>query len=325
VAPGSDRSDEAAAASWRVADYYDAAYYEHRLESPYRWDNPTWTAFFDRIADFLVDSLEPHTVLDVGCGVGFLVHALRSRGIDARGVDISEYALSQVPTRIAPYCVRESITDRWERNYDLITCIDVLEHLPAETTTVALDNLALHTDRILVSLSPGGTDEPAHGNLQPVAYWVRELGRRGFFPSPESLDGIVLPRAMLFERRQVDPVELAATYESLRWELEADPTRQERRLLSIIAELEIDASTLGEQLQVATAELEHWRATTQRSGWRLFVGLSGMRRRLGPPGTARDRALRHVLRALAGAADGAHTRFARSGAAGAEPETPSDT
>lgn len=39
----------------------------------------------------------PKTVLDVGCGMGNLVEMLRKIGIHAPGIEISDYALSQVP------------------------------------------------------------------------------------------------------------------------------------------------------------------------------------------------------------------------------------
>ena len=69
---------------------YGAYYYERCLGEPCRRDNPTWARFFGRIADVLVAELRPATVLDLGCGFGFLVEALRDRGVQAWGIDISE-------------------------------------------------------------------------------------------------------------------------------------------------------------------------------------------------------------------------------------------
>ena len=55
-----------------------------------------WTGFFGTIADKLIAQHHPKTVLDAGCAMGYLVEALRDRGVEAYGIDISEYALSQV-------------------------------------------------------------------------------------------------------------------------------------------------------------------------------------------------------------------------------------
>jgi len=76
-------------------------------------------------------------VLDAGCAIGFLVEALRERGVDARGFDISEYAISQVPEHLQPYCTLGSITDEIDGRYDLITCIEVLEHLRLRPSALA--------------------------------------------------------------------------------------------------------------------------------------------------------------------------------------------
>src|ERR1700675_4264980 len=63
-----------------------------------------WMRFFGTIADHIVKDIGPRTVLDAGCAMGFLVEALRDRGVDAFGIDISEYAISQVRSDIKPYC-----------------------------------------------------------------------------------------------------------------------------------------------------------------------------------------------------------------------------
>ena len=96
----------------------------------------------------------PTSVLDAGCGIGLLVGALRDRGVDAYGLDVSRFALSQVPAWLATYCGLGSVTDELPRTYDLIACIEVLEHIPSEMAEEAIANFARHTDRVLFSSSP---------------------------------------------------------------------------------------------------------------------------------------------------------------------------
>ncbi|MBR2569356.1 MAG: aminopeptidase, partial [Paenibacillus sp.] len=59
--------------------------------------------------------------------------ALRDRGVEAYGIDISDYALSHVREDIQPFCVRSSLTDplpaALPQHYDLVITIEVLEHL----------------------------------------------------------------------------------------------------------------------------------------------------------------------------------------------------
>jgi len=93
-----------------LAKLYDGEYYAHHLGTPYQWGDAVWQEFFGRIADVVVAKLAPRTVLDAGCGIGFLVAALRERGVEAFGIDISDYAISQVPTVIEAYCSVASVT-----------------------------------------------------------------------------------------------------------------------------------------------------------------------------------------------------------------------
>lgn len=171
---------------------YDAQYYAEALGTPYERSNPHWLEFFDRVAAHIVESVAPSTALDVGCAHGFLVERLRERGVDAYGFDISSYAIGQAHESIRPYVWQASVVDGLELGvgYDLITCIEVLEHLTPDDGAVAIANLCAHTDRVLFSSTPSDKTEPTHVNVQPAEYWRWHFERNGFswreaeFPTP---------------------------------------------------------------------------------------------------------------------------------------------
>ena len=96
--------------SHQAAQLYDAFYFAHNLGRPYQRDE-VWLQFFATIADRIVSDIRPCTVLDAGCAMGFLVEALRDRGVDAVGVDVSEYAISQVRPDMRSACWVGSVTD----------------------------------------------------------------------------------------------------------------------------------------------------------------------------------------------------------------------
>ena len=121
-------------------DHYDKNYYDDYNGLPYV-KSEHWEKFFDNIAEKIKNEINPKTVLDVGCAKGFLVEKLRDRGIEAFGIDSSEYAISQVDDSIKDYCKVGSILDPLERKYDLIVCIEVIEHLFEEDSKKALENL----------------------------------------------------------------------------------------------------------------------------------------------------------------------------------------
>ena len=82
---------------------YNQAYY-HSGCGPIPYEVPDhWVRFFGEVADHIIEDLKPQTVLDAGCAMGYLVAALRDRGVEAYGVGISGYAISMVREGIKPY------------------------------------------------------------------------------------------------------------------------------------------------------------------------------------------------------------------------------
>ena len=111
-----------------ISTLYDEHYHKQYVGSAYTHSD-FWLGIFDRVAEQIVNRLAPRSVFDAGCAIGLLVETLRDRGVEAWGVDISEYAISQVRPDMRPYCSVGSVTTPLTRSYDLISCIEVLEHL----------------------------------------------------------------------------------------------------------------------------------------------------------------------------------------------------
>ena len=78
-------------------------YYRQDFGRPYQRDE-FWLAFFGRIADLVVREIAPRRVLDAGCAMGFLVEALRSRGVDADGPGRAAYAIATASNDVRPFC-----------------------------------------------------------------------------------------------------------------------------------------------------------------------------------------------------------------------------
>ena len=84
------------------------------------------------------------TVLDVGCAKGYLVRALRERGVDARGIDISEYAIECADQETRPYLrVLEARDIPVGERYDLVHACGVLAYM--ELTEIRAVLRRLHT------------------------------------------------------------------------------------------------------------------------------------------------------------------------------------
>jgi SAM-dependent methyltransferase len=197
---------------------FDAYYYAHGCGLPYE-RTTGWIQAFDNLAARIVQDLQPRTVLDAGCAKGFLVEALRRRGVEAWGVDISEYAIQSLPDQIRPFCRVGSITEPLARRYDLIVCIEVLEHIPLREAEKAAENLCRFTDDILFSSTPFDYGEATHFNVQVPEYWGELFARQGFFRDVDFDASFITPWAVRFRRRTETISRLARDYERRYWSL----------------------------------------------------------------------------------------------------------
>jgi 2-polyprenyl-6-hydroxyphenyl methylase/3-demethylubiquinone-9 3-methyltransferase len=120
-------------------------------------------------------TLEGKQVLDVGCGGGILTEAMARQGASVTGIDLGEK-----PLRIAQLHMLESgVQVRYEANsaetfsgrhpgeFDLVTCMELLEHVPDPPSTVsACARLA----------KPGGRVFFSTINRNPKSYLFAVIG-----------------------------------------------------------------------------------------------------------------------------------------------------
>jgi SAM-dependent methyltransferase len=224
---------------------YGQHYYEHDCGTPYE-RNDHWTDFFAGIADRIVKELKPRSVLDAGCAMGLLVEQLFRRGVDAWGVDISKYAITQVHESVADRCRVGSLVDPLDQRYDLVVCIEVVEHMRSDDARAAIANLCAASDRVLFSSSPFDYAEPTHLNVQPPEYWSAAFAGHGFFRNLDHDASYIAPWSVLYERRSADPRDLVRNYDRSYW-----------RLSNEVAQLRTSLVQLHEQLERVVGDREN--------------------------------------------------------------------
>ena len=245
---------------------FDENYYCHGFGGiPYD-RNPHWLSFFAGISDQLVSLLRPRRALDAGCAWGFLVEAFRDRGIEAWGVDISEYAITRVREDMRPYCRLGSLADPLPAGpFDLITCIEVLEHIPPGESGRALDNLCTAGERIVFSSTPSDFDEPTHVNVRPVIDWLQEFARRGFWPLLGCDASFISPHAFVVSRGEPPSppgaLELLAETLRLRGERAAFLTRHNE-----LHFLQAERARLTEEVSEARTQSSQLRTALDQAG-----------------------------------------------------------
>ncbi|HEX3240350.1 MAG TPA: methyltransferase domain-containing protein [Solirubrobacterales bacterium] len=181
--------------------------------------NERWLSFFGTVADGLVRDFHPSSAIDAGCAMGFLVEALHDRGVDVRGVDISEYAISQVHPSVADRCSVGSLTEPLPGRYDLLTCIEVLEHLPPTETEAAIANLCAASDTLVISSTPGDYGEPTHLNVQPPEAWAAHFAKHGFVRDLDRDLSYISPWASVYVRRDQSLEDTVRDYDRSWWRL----------------------------------------------------------------------------------------------------------
>ncbi len=103
--------------------------------------NPLRSGWIDQIAG----GVSGKRVVDVGCGGGILAEALASRGASVVGIDLSERAIgvaklhqyesgTTVEYRVAS---AETLAIECAGAFDVVTCLELLEHVPEPASTVA--------------------------------------------------------------------------------------------------------------------------------------------------------------------------------------------
>jgi hypothetical protein len=181
------------------------------------------------VAERIVSDIGPGTVLDAGCGWGFLVEKLRERNVEAWGIDVSEYAIEKVHEDIRPYCRVASALDPLPHKYDLVITIEVLEHMPSAEAGRAAANLCAYTDDILFSSTPFDYKEATHFNVRPPEEWAELFARQGFLRDVDFDASFVTPWALRLRRQDETKVRMVREYERkffLLWKENVDLRQQ---------------------------------------------------------------------------------------------------
>lgn len=102
--------------------------------------NPLRLEWIDELA-----SLQNKLVLDVGCGGGILAESMAGKGASVTGIDLADKSLkvAQLHQLESGADVRyqtiatEELAEQSPGSFDVVTCMEMLEHVPDPASTVA--------------------------------------------------------------------------------------------------------------------------------------------------------------------------------------------
>ncbi|MDR1227753.1 MAG: bifunctional 2-polyprenyl-6-hydroxyphenol methylase/3-demethylubiquinol 3-O-methyltransferase UbiG [Azoarcus sp.] len=157
--------------------------------------NPLRLDWIDSLA-----ALAGKNVLDIGCGGGVLAEGMAARGANVTGIDLSEKALSVARLHLFEsgleidyrHVAAEDFAETQAGRFDIVTCMEMLEHVPDPASTVAACARLVR---------PGGHVFFATLNRNPKSYLFAIIGAEYMLK--------LLPRGTHDYARFIKPSELA--------------------------------------------------------------------------------------------------------------------
>jgi len=139
------------------------------------------------IADAIIEQYHPVSVIEFGCGSGYLSKALNSRGVfvtaidgyadpDFSGKEGIEFAKVNLNDPAAVDLFLSSLPSK----YDVAICMEVAEHLQPSVSLGLIKSITSVSDVVIFSAAVPGQDGDGHINCRRRDEWHEFFYRQGF-------------------------------------------------------------------------------------------------------------------------------------------------
>jgi SAM-dependent methyltransferase len=148
----------------------------------YKWQQNGSRLSAAETIPFVLDLIQPKSVVDVGCGVGTWLSVFKENGIqECLGIDgnyVDPNMLMIAPTEFLAHDLKEPI--RLGKDFDLVVSLEVAEHLPHECAETFIESLTRLGNAILFSAAIPHQGGSGHINEQWPEYWIERFCQKGY-------------------------------------------------------------------------------------------------------------------------------------------------
>ncbi|MEO7311371.1 MAG: methyltransferase domain-containing protein [Chitinophagaceae bacterium] len=134
------------------------------------------------IVPVLMEMFSPSSVVDVGCGTGTFLRVFKEYGVQKiTGLDggwVNRDKLMIGNNEFIETDLEKPVD--LPQKYDLVICLEVVEHLVETSADSIISSLVRLGDTIIFSAAFPGQGGQNHINEQPISYWQQKFSAHGF-------------------------------------------------------------------------------------------------------------------------------------------------
>jgi 2-polyprenyl-3-methyl-5-hydroxy-6-metoxy-1,4-benzoquinol methylase len=122
----------------------------------------------EMLAKLVNQYYSPSSVVDAGCGTGLYLLPFNCKTL---GFDINLHPIND-KLNLKKLSLTEPLNLEM---FDVCLCLEVLEHIEEEDADMAINNLKMLSDTLIISAALPNQPGENHINCQPMSYWEEKL------------------------------------------------------------------------------------------------------------------------------------------------------
>ncbi|MCG2736012.1 MAG: class I SAM-dependent methyltransferase [Candidatus Methanoperedenaceae archaeon] len=196
-----------------MSTVYDKEYFESGTKSNYQnYSHEVCYKDQEKLAKALIEIVRPSKILDIGYAKGFLVEGFQNFGVDAYGVDISEYAIScshpNIKEKVFVLDAEKEELPFKNDYFDLVVMTEVIEHINNFDLIIKEIKRVLKKEGFIYLTAPTKKlfqkeKDITHINVQSRKFWIKTFGFYGFIPDKKMFDNFLEKRSGYYSNKLI--------------------------------------------------------------------------------------------------------------------------